>query len=226
MRNNNERVRGRAIQAIRLQYESDRQLLERRAQLEQRSENARRDHEWKIMLSEKGLLAVIVGLTLAVATVCGNILVERYKSDAAVQQTRASTIRQASNKVWRKFVVFEASVNRLGDAVQTRRFHKGIDMFRADLSKDQKDVDNAAGETRRTLSDLWNALREEELNLGPGMHAVFFRAMQDLAEIRSIYESEALHGDEQDKIDADAIGEARNDLQKRTQVLSSVLDQL
>ncbi|EDT38585.1 hypothetical protein BamMEX5DRAFT_5631 [Burkholderia ambifaria MEX-5] len=50
--------------------------------------------------------------------------------------------------------------------------------------------------------------------------------MQDLAEIRSIYESEALHGDEEDKIDADAIEEARNDLQKRTQVLSSVMDQL
>lgn len=211
--------------AIRLQYEKDRLLLEQRAQVEQRSENARRGHEWRMMVTEKGLFAIIVGLTLWIATISGNVLVEHYKNDATLQQARAQVVRQATNEVWNKLIVCEESVSEFGNKIDTQRWHKDLDMFKDEVATDQKNADDANTKAKQSCSDVWDTLRSQELNLGPGMHGVFFRAMQDISMTRNVYESDETRGRRPDKLSEDVIEGNRHDLEKIEQFISSVMSQ-
>lgn len=218
-------MRGAAIRAIRLQYEKDRLLIEQRAQIEQQNESERRRHEWRMMLADKGLFALLVGLALGMATFCGDVVVERYKNDAALTQARAQTIRNTTNEVWARLVACEESVDELGDAVRTQRWHKGFGLFRDETARDQKNVNDADAKTTQTFSELWEALRSQELTLGPDMHGIFFRAMQDIMVIRYVYETEATDGHEPVKVDDDMIEAEHRDLTKLEQFLSSVMNQ-
>jgi hypothetical protein len=201
--------------------------MEHRAQIEQRTESERRNHEWRMMFAEKGMFAVVVGLIMAVATVCGNMFVERYKSDASFQQARVQIVRAASNEVWKKLTLFEASVEQFDEVIQTQQFNKHFGFLKNKNApkSDLKNVNHVSDETKKALSSLWETLQTQELNLGPNVYAVFFRAMQDIAVLRNIYESQARRDGESDKIDNDAIKETRLDLKKQKQLLSFIMDQ-
>jgi hypothetical protein len=194
MNKSDRRSNRSALSVIREQYEKDRLLLERRSQLEEQSATARRKHERWTLLVDRGLLALVVGLSLGGATLCGNILVERYKSSAASEQARAQTIKTASNEVWKKLEVFQESVAKLDTALQRQSFEKSINAFVADRPKAARAVDESVATTGLALSDVWKALQNEELNLGPYMYLAFYNAIVEEAAIRYIYVSEAQKG--------------------------------
>lgn len=164
---------------------------------------------------------------MAVATICGNMFVEHYKSDTSLQQARAQTIRAASNEVWNKLMLFEASVGQFEEVIRAQHFNKnfGFPKNKSAPKNEIKDVIRVSDETKQALSDLWKTLQTQELNLGPNVHAVFFRAMQDVAVLRNIYESQASREGDSDDIDDDAIKEVRLDLKKQKQLLSVIMDQ-
>lgn len=204
----------------------DLQLLKQRTELERQAESRRQDHEWKMMFAEKGVFAIVVVLIAAVVTFCGNVLVERYKSDTSSQQARAQTVRASCNEVWGKLASFEESVGQYDEVIRTQHFNKDFGVFRTrkERARDQASINRISTETKQALSNLWKTLRAQELNLGPNMHAVFFRAMQDIAKFRIIYETAALHEGKLDKLDYDAIDEVRNDLKEQKKLLSSVVN--
>jgi hypothetical protein len=220
-------VRGSATQSAKCQLEMDLQLLKQRTELERQAESRRQDHEWKMMFAEKGVFAIVVVFIAAVVTFCGNVFVERYKSDTSSQQARAQTVRASCNEVWGKLASFEESVGQYDEVIRTLHFNKDFGVFRTrkERASDQASINRISTDTKHALSNLWKTLRAQELNLGPNMHAVFFRAMQDIAELRIIYETAALHEGKLDKIDYDAIDEVRNDLKEQKKLLSSVVNQ-
>lgn len=226
MKECSERSRRTKIRGFARKNISDETSMEQQDRLERQRESSRRAHEWKMMLTEKGLIVLTVSLLVGLVTFCGNMLVERYKSDAASEKARVEKVRTASNDVWRKLVSFEESVDALEGALEDQRLHNNLGLFKADRAGDARLVEAATEKTKAALSALWVTLRAEELDLGPAMHGVFFQAMQDEAEIRCIYESEGLRGGAQEKFDAGAIEEARVDLRKQQMILSSVVGQL
>lgn len=213
----------RAERAARLQYERERLLLERRARLELEQEISRRRHEW--WMAEKVLFGLLVGASLAAASVLGNVFVERYKSDSASLQARALSIKAASNKVWAKLVLYEESVESLGDATRNQSLHRNVAFFKNERVSDHKAVEEANLEVKRRLGEVWGTLQAEELNLGPNVHALYSGAVQDIAIIGGIYDSQSRFSVGLDKLGTDMVSSARSDLRKREEVLSSIMNE-
>ena len=225
MRKASQSERRAAERAAHLQYQREHLLLDRRARLDSEQEIGRRKHEWRMMITEKALFALLVGASLAAASVLGNVFVERYKSASASLQARTLSIKTASNKVWGKLVLYEESVESLGDATRNQILHRNIAFFKDDRMSDQKAVEEASIEMKRRFGEVLEILQAEELNLGPDVHALYTDALQEIAMIGGIYDSQARSGAALDKLGTDALNSARNELRKRKEMLFSFMNE-
>lgn len=205
-----------------------RMLAAQKAESEAFAERSRRDHEWRLLLVDKFVLAGMIGLLLAIAAFAGNMALEKYKSDSAARAARTLTIRTASDEAWAKLMKLQESVSELGSALQSHEFHREVVVDQDKLASDKQVFETKNSKAKQDLADLWRQLESQQLRLG-AVHSLFFRAMQDLALMRAVYEDQFVDanlGRDGPKGGNEVVAEAQSDLDKRKQQLLGTLDHL
>ncbi|MGM3411953.1 hypothetical protein [Ralstonia holmesii] len=204
-------------------------LAAQKAESDALAERSRRDHEWRLLLVDKFVLAGMVGLLLAIAAFAGNMALEKYKSDSAARAARTLATRTASDEAWTKLMKLQESVSELESALQSHEFHRKVLVDQDKLVSDKQAFDTKNKKAKQDLTDLWRQLESQQLRLGAGVHSLFFRAMQDLAVMRVVYEDQFVDanlGRDSPKDGKELVAEAQNDLDKRKQQLLGTLDHL
>lgn len=206
-----------------------RMLAAQKAESEALAERNRRDHEWRLLLVDKFVLAGAVGLLLAIAAFAGSMALEKYKSDSAARAARTLAIRTASDEAWTKLMKLQESVSELGSALQSHEFHRKVVVDQHELVSDKQAFETRNSKVKQDLGDLWRQLESQQLRLGAGVHSLFFRAMQDLAVMRVVYEDQFVDanlGRDGVKGGNEVVAEAEDDLDKRKKQLLGTLDHL
>lgn len=204
-----------------------RMLAAQKAESEALAERSRRDHEWRLLLVDKFVLAGAVGLLLTIAVFAGNMALEKYKSDSAARAARTLAARTASDESWTKLMRLQESVSELESALQSLEFRRRIVVDQHELASDKQAFETKNKKAKQDLTDLWRQLESQQLRLGAGVHSLFFRAMQDLAVIRVVYEDQFVDanlGRDSPKDGKEVVAGAQNDLDKRKQQLLGTLD--
>lgn len=223
------RVDRSAQREIRIHQEREQALANQRAQFELELELSRRDHELRILLIDKLFLTVIVGVLVSAVAFGGNFLLERHKSIDAARTARVLAIRTASNEVWGKISVFRESVLNLKSTLRDLEFHRGVASFKDEAASDMRAFDNQNKKAEQDLSVLLHLLRSQQMNLGPGMHSRFFRAMQDLSVMRNIYTErfqEKSMEESKEKSNEEIADEAHKDLNEQEKELLAIMENL
>ncbi|QCX49695.1 hypothetical protein [Ralstonia pseudosolanacearum] len=204
-------------------------LAAQKAESEALAERSRRDHEWRLLLVDKFVLAGMVGLLLAITAFAGNMALEKYKSDGAARAARTQVVRTASDEAWTKLMKLQESVSELGAALQSHEFHRKVVVDQHELVSDKQAFETKNSKVKQDLGDLWRQLESQQLRLGAGVHSLFFRAMQDLAIMRVVYEDQFVDANlGRDGVEGgkEVVAEAQGDLDKRKQQLLGTLDLL
>lgn len=218
-----------AQREIRIRQETAQTLANQRAKFELHLELSRRDHELRILLIDKLLLTVIVGVLVSAVAFGGNFLLERHKSIDAARTARALTIRTASNEVWAKMSTLKESVLNLKSTLRDFEFHRGIESFKSEAASDMQEFDRQDKKAEKDLSVLLHLLRSQQLNLGPGMHSRFFRAMQDLSVMRNVYTDRFRSRDSEKSNDGHndtTADEIQKDLDRQEKELLAIMESL
>lgn len=220
---------GEVQHRMRSRRSRERMLAAQKAESEALAERSRRDHEWRLLLVDKFVLAGTVGLVLAIAVFAGNMALETYKSDSAARATRTLAIRAASDEAWTKLMKLQESVSELESALQRLEFRRKVVTDQDELVPDKQTFETKNKKAKQDLADLWRQLESQQLRLGAGVHSLFFRAMQDLAVVRVVYEDQFVDanlGRDDPKGGNEVVAEAQDDLNKRKKQLLGTLDHL
>jgi len=141
------------------------------------------------MLVDKLLITLIVGVALACTAFWGNWILEREKNQSATREARMLAIRMASHEAWIRLIALQESVLSMQSTVEALELHQSVSFFEDQIPSDKKDFARWNQEAKQNLSALWDTLQAEKMRLDARMHMLFFRAMQNLAALRSFHES-------------------------------------
>lgn len=150
-------------------------------------ERDRRDHAWRVLLVDKLLIALVVGVALIFSSHYWNVSLENRKSDALARLAQVQLMRAASDEAWSKVITLQESVFALESIVRSLKFHREATSPEEAMGPDKRKFEKKDDEVKLHLIELWRQLQSQQPRFGSEIHARFVRITQDLAAMRLVY---------------------------------------